>query len=438
MLPRRAMNARHLALLLLACIAACSGTSKAPPPRERVAAASSRCEGPGDPGDPSVDRAELVAGNTAFALDLYRSIAVRPGTAPANLFFSPYSISLALAMTYAGAGGTTATQLARALHFTLPPERLHAAFGALDAELESRGSDASDGGQPFHLRVASSLGVQRSLAIGSSFLTTLRDDYRSSLQQADFEGAPDAARVAIDRWVSDRTQGAIPELFGPGTIGRDARLVLADAIDFDAGWAFPFDPQDTAAGPFHGEQGEVTSVPLMHAQANLLYAEGDGWQAVALPYDGLGVSMLVVLPDAGEIDAFQAGLDADRLARITGGLGIARITLTLPRFSVHPGSTSLKDRLMVLGVTDAFDPARADFSAIARTTPPLSVGDVVHQAFIDVDENGTHAAAATGVTIVGLSAPLHHAVVTVDRPFVYALRDAATGTILFLGRVTSL
>jgi serpin B len=410
-------------LLLLTSVAACLS---APSTRasEDVAAVSSRCT--------RDDRADLVAGNTAFALDLYRRLASAPGAAGTNLFFSPYSISLGLAMTYAGARGLTAGQIADTAHFTLSPDRFQAAFGALDRSLES-GGGANDS---FHLTVACSLWLQQSLTLESPFLATLGDDYAAWPQTADFAHAPDAARVAIDAWVSDRTEGAIPELFGPGSIGRDSSLVLADAIDFDAAWSTPFDPNQTATGPFYGADGNVENVLLMHTNLNLAYAQGDGWQAVAIPYAGAGVSMVVLLPADGTFDAFESGFDPGALASMTT-FAWANVSLTLPRFSVHPGSTSLRAVLEALGATDAFDPTRADFSGMT-TTEPLSLGDVVHQAIIDVDENGTHAAAATGVTIVGTAVPAVRAVVTVDRPFVYAIRDNASGSILFLGRVGSI
>ncbi len=421
------------ALMLLTSLAGCSaqdGTS----PREDLATVSARCQGPGTS---DADRAELVAGNTAFAIDLYRALASSAG-ADGSLTFSPYSISLALGMTYAGARGDTASQLASTLHFTLPEARLHATFGVLDGDLEARGNGTSDDGRPFRLRVASSLWVQQSFAIQPSFLSTLADDYGVSPQQADFESAPDAARLAIDQWVSDRTEGAIPSLFGPGSIGRDARLVIADAIDFDATWTYPFDPKQTADGPFYAADGKSTSVPLMHQHANIPYTEGDGWQAVVIPY-GSGISMLVVLPAKGaSLEQIESRIDlGPQLLAAGATFGLAGVTLTLPKFSLHPGSTSLRDRLAALGAPDAFDVTRADFSGIT-TCQSLAIGDVVHQAFIDVDEYGTHAAAATGVAIVGTWAPSRQAVVTVDHPFLYAIRDDATGTLLFLGRVASL
>jgi serpin B len=340
-------------------------------------------------------------------------------------------------MTYAGAHGETASQIASALHFTLPPCRLHPAFGALDDQLESRAGAADASSiHPFHLDVASSLWAQSTLQIRHAFLQTLDDDYGSPLELTDFADDPDAALLAMNQWTSDETGGLIPQLFAPGSITSDERLVILDAIDFGASWAAPFEVANTALGPFTGDDGTTGSVPMMNQRGLFGYAAGDGWQAVSLPYSGDSLSMVAILPAAGSFDSFEAGLDADRISAITAGLAVTDVTLTLPKFALDPGSLSLRPLLQSLGMTDAFDPARADFSRVT-VSQTIEVGDVVHRAFVSVDENGTQAAAATGVTVVGTWVAANGVTMTLDHPFVYAIRDDVSGTILFLGRMTS-
>jgi serpin B len=425
-----------LAALFVASLAACGTRSSPSADAGSVQIAKSTLARDAAPNVPAVDRTALVAGNTGFAIDLYEAIAKQPGSAGQSLFFSPYSVSIALAMTHAGARGTTAAQIASALHFSLPPERLHPAFDWLDLELAGRGKTATQTGVPFRLHVANSLWGERTMRFEAPFLDTLAVGYGAGVQLVDFIGEPDGARVAINGWVSDRTESKIRDLLGEGTIDSLTRFVIVNAIYFSAAWATPFDPKNTRDATFHRLDGGTATASMMSAVAEMPYAEGEGWQAVAIPYDGRELSMLVILPAEGAFGAFESKLDADGLASITGALGATQVTLALPKFQQRPDAVSLRDRLKDLGMTDPFEPDRADLSGVT-TSVPLYITDVVHKAFVSVDEKGTEAAAATAVISGTTSIPTKKANVVVDRPFLFAIRDDATGTLLFLGRAAS-
>ncbi|MFN2167973.1 MAG: serpin family protein, partial [Anaerolineae bacterium] len=258
-----------------------------------------------DPTTTAVDLAALVSGSTAFALDLYQTLS----TAAENLFYSPYSISVALAMTYAGAREETEGQMADALHFALPQERLHPAFNALDLALARRGQGArgKDGGG-FRLNIVNALWGQEGYYFLANFLDTLAQNYGAGLRLLDFAGAPDAARREINHWVSDETEGRIEDLIPPGLIDGLTRLVLTNAIYFNAAWARPFPEHRTEDGPFYLLDGSQVPVSMMRQTESFAYAAGPGWQAVELPYDGRELAMLLLLPDAGQFATFEAAL----------------------------------------------------------------------------------------------------------------------------------
>lgn len=381
------------------------------------------------PAVPSSDLAELAAGNSAFAFDLYQAVRREQG----NLFYSPYSISAALAMTYAGARGNTERQMADVLHFTLPQERLHPAFNALDQALTSRGAtDPSRDGEPFRLSIANSLWGQEGYRFLPDFLDTLAENYGAGLRLVDFQRSPEAARETINSWVSDQTEDRIRDLIPQGAIDTLTRLVLANAIYFKAAWMFPFDEDATQDGPFYLLDGSQVVVPMMHLSEHLRYFAGEGVQAVELPYEGGEVSMVVIVPDRGTFPGFEEGLNADVVADIVARMEATRVNFAMPKFT-YESALSLADTLAGLGMPDAFS-ANADFSGMDGTRN-LAVTDVFHKAFVAVDEAGTEAAAATAV-IVGLTAlPAGNVDLTVDRPFVFLIRDVQTGTILFVGRV---
>ncbi len=375
------------------------------------------------------DLAELVVGNSAFAFDLYQAIRQKAG----NLFYSPYSISVALAMTYAGARGTTERQMADVLHFTLPQDRLHPAFNLLDQTLASRGATAkSKDGKPFRLSVASSLWGQAGYKFLPAFLDTLAENYGAGLRLVDFSGAPEAARKTINDWVSDQTEGKIKDLIPQGTIDALTRLVLANAIYFNAAWMDPFDKEATQEGVFYLLDGSQVTVPMMRQDRHFRYFAGGGIQAVELPYDGGEVSMVLLVPDRGTFAAFEEALTADKVAEILEKMEPVNVNLTMPKFK-YDATLSLADTLKAMGMPEAFS-LNADFSGMDGTRN-LTITHVFHKAFVAVDEAGTEAAAATAV-VIGLTAmPLSPVELTVDRPFVFLIRDIQTGAILFVGRV---
>jgi serpin B len=379
------------------------------------------------------DLQKLASDNTTFAFDLYHQVAA--GNETDNLFYSPYSVSIALAMTYAGAAASTATQMAGALDFQLPQSTLHPAFDALDLQLASRAQgQAGDNGQPFKLNVVDALWGDKTFTFQKPFLDTLARYYGSGLRTVDFENAPDTARGAINGWVSDQTENLIPQLLPQGSIDSSTRFVIVNAIYFNAGWESPFPTSQTAPGAFTHLDGSKAQVPMMR-QGDLEtgYASGSNWQAVELPYAGGQTSMVIVLPQQGQLPQVEQGLDGGFVSSVFSSLATKPVNVTMPKFAIKGATISLAKQLGKLGMTDAFDPNKANFSAL--TEEPVFISDVLHQAYVSVDENGTQAAAATAVVGAGSAAPQNPVNFTVNRPFFFVIRDIPTNSVLFVGRV---
>lgn len=381
------------------------------------------------------EQASLVEGNTAFAFNLYQELIKELAGKEANLFYSPYSISLALAMTYAGARNETAQQMAATLQFTLEQDRLHPAFNWLNAELASRGQGAQGkDGEGFRLNIANAIWGQKGYEFLPAFLDVLAENYGAGLRLLDFMTEPEKSRVAINDWVSDQTAGRIKDLILPGAINELTRLVLTNAIYFNAAWEYPFNEKVTANGPFYLLDGGQVPVPMMRQTESFGYTGGEGYQAVELPYDGGELSMVILLPTSGNFEAFEKGLQAQNVSDIISDLQSTRVALTMPQFKFE-SEFSLKDTLANMDMPDAFSPENADFSGMTGNRE-LFISDVVHKAFVAVDEAGTEAAAATAVIVGTTSAPTEPTVeVTIDRPFIFLIRDIQTGAILFVGRV---
>jgi serpin B len=375
-----------------------------------------------DPQASPDDVRAFAAGHNAFGLTLYEQLRGTGG----NLFFSPYSIAQALTMASAGARGSTAQQMAQTLHSAFPQEQLHPAANALDLALTSRGA----GQEGFRLEIANSVWGQRNYTFRPEFLDLLATNYGAGLRLLDFKGAPDPARTAINAAIAQQTQDKIKDLLPPGSIDNLTRMVLANAIYFNAKWVAPFPKANTQDGSFHLEDGSTVTAPLMRLRKVLRYVERPDYQAVALPYKG-GVSMIVLLPSAGGLAAFEQQLSAERLEAILGELAESDLILIFPKFAYQSDSVSLRQALTQLGMADAFIPDTADFSGMDGSRN-LYLKDAYHKAMVRVDEDGTEAAAATGLVMEAVSAP---PVMIVDRPFVFAIRDDATGTLLFMGRV---
>ncbi len=385
----------------------------------------------------NADLAGLVDGNSAFAFDLYHALRGQDG----NLFYSPHSISLALAMTYAGSEGRTASQMADTLRFSLPGGELHPAFNALDQELASRGTDVQiRDGEGFKLNIVNAVWGQQGHPFREAFLDVLAESYGAGVRSADFKAAPEESRIAINDWVAESTEDRIRDLIPPDVISSLTRMVLTNAIYFNASWTYPFNEASTRQHPFHLLDDTAIDVPMMRTSEDFGYAAGDGYQAVDLPYVGHEMSMTVIVPDSGRFREFEESLDAALVERVIAGLRFRRVTLDLPRFEFE-SKFRLGETLKAMGMTDAFDSASSDFSGmdgrscIAGDPECLFVREVVHKAFVSVDEAGTEAAAATAVMMQIESAPPDPVSVTVDRPFIFLIRDMATEAVLFVGRV---
>jgi serpin B len=378
---------------------------------------------------PAEDVARLTADNGDFAFALLGALP----SEDENLFYSPHSISTALALLFAGARGDTARELAHALHFGLEASRLHAAFNALDLALASRADTVPlDGGEPFRLSVVNQLWGQQGYEFLSSYLDLLAQYYGAGLRLLDFVADAEAARITINDWVSEETEGRIEDLIPEGAVDAATVLVLTNAIYFRASWARPFDPQQTRPSPFHRLDGSTLDVPTMSQGLAAGYAEGDGWRAAELTYSGDELSMVLLVPDSGSFDSFEASLDGPRARSIIEGLATRQLRLSMPLFEIR-SRPALKSALVALGMRDAFGPGAADLSGIDGTRS-LFVSDALHEGYVSVDEAGTEAAAATAV-IIGVTAAPETAVLEVDRPFLFLIRDVPTGAILFVGRV---
>lgn len=381
------------------------------------------------PAVPPADVHALVGGNNAFALDLYAALRGEDG----NLIASPYSISLALAMTRAGAAGATASQMDAVLHFDLPPERLHPAFNALDLALASRTSAPSGDAEPLQLNIANAVWAQQDHPFRIEYLDLLALHYGAAIFPADFVARAEPARQEINRWVSDQTNDRIEKLLAPGSLDASTRMVLVNAIYFKADWQTPFDPNDTYDAPFYRLDGTQVQTAMMHGELELPYVRGANFQAVELPYAGGTAAMTIIVPDSGQFAAFESAFDAPAFEALLGQMQPTLINLGLPKFDFS-SQFDLSATLGGMGMPAAFDPAQADFSGMDGARD-LFISDVVHQAFVAVDEEGTEAAAATAV-IMALSAVMPQGLpLVIDRPFLFVIRDVPTGQILFLGRV---
>ena len=324
--------------------------------------------------DPAVSDAEVAAlarANAGFALDLYRALAAGDD---GNLILGPHSISSALAMVYVGARGRTAAEMAAVLHFDSLDAEVAPAFNALDLALGARSVDGVD------LRIANQLFAQPGVRLLDSFLTTLSADFGAPLAELDFD-QPEVARQVINGWASDRTNDRIKDLFPPGSIDRNVRLVIANAVSLDAEWRYRFERADTRHEPFHLPDGSVVSVPTMHFDLYLPLAATPEYEVVELPYGDGDLSMVVILPE--DLGRFEASLDPERLERIFAGISEQGIHLSLPKFALN-SQLPLDDTLKALGMRSAYD--AADFSGMTGS-PDLFVSTVQHQAFIEVDTN---------------------------------------------------
>lgn len=368
---------------------------------------------------------DLASGDHAFATDLFRELAADTQD---NLFLSPTSVRVALAMTWAGADGTTREAMARTLHFPADDEQsVHAAYGAWMADW------TSDAERPYDLQVANRLWAQQGFALQAPFQAITAQDYGAEVARLDLQGAPEKSRTVINDWVAERTHDRIPDLLPPGLLGPDSVLVLTNAVYFLGTWQAAFDERMTKHRPFTRFDGSEVDAPTMYASYRYDYAELEGSQVVRLPYKGDRLSMWVVVPRSAEA---APDLDAAWLARARGKLATEEVRLWLPKFEID-ASFQLGPALDALGMGVAFTDA-ADFRRLS-TDAPLAISDVVHKAFVKVDEVGTEAAAATAVLIVATSMPSKPPPppkeVRADHPFLFLIWDDQADAVLFMGRV---
>ena len=416
-----------LAAFALVAVAALSGAACAGGASPAAAGEIVRSDAAREPADPAV-APQGAAAVAAFGADLYGVLARDPG----NLVFSPYSAAIALAMTRAGAAGDTAVEMDAVLHADRAGD-LHAAFNALEAALATRPGEYPFGDTTVELELstANALWGQAGFDLEPAFLDRLAAEYGAGMRLVDYIDAREQARTAINAWVAGETNDRIPELIADGVLNERTRLVLTNAIYLKAPWLHRFDEGATAPAPFLRLDGTAVEAELMHLGASMRYGAGDGWQAVELPYVGEALSMLAIVPDAGTFDDFESTLDGETVQAVVDGLTGAHVQLGFPRFEFRT-QAKLKPALAELGMPVAFTDA-ADFSLMSPE--PLLIQDVVHEAFIAVDEEGTEAAAATAVIVGVTSAPAVSVELTVDRPFLFVIRDNETGAILFMGRI---
>lgn len=362
--------------------------------------------------------------NNSFAVELYQKLSRQKG----NLFLSPYSISTALAMTYAGARGETQKQMAGVLHFTLEQKKLHASFSDFRKLLNTAGEQGD-----FELITANSLWLQEGYPFKNEFLSLIKDAYGSSLNTVDYIKQSEQARVTINAWVEKNTREKIKDLIQKGMIDRLTRLVLANAIYFKGIWREQFDKAQTTAMPFYTTVKESKQAQFMHLKKDFGYAQNTVCQILELQYKGGQLSMLVLLPVKKDgLASLESALSADKLSEWCGTMETREVKVFLPKFTMT-SEFSLKQTLAAMGMAEPFSNT-ADFSGMSDRKD-LQISEVVHKAFVEVNEKGTEAAAATAVMMRAYAAPPTEIVeFKADHPFVFIIRETGTNAILFIGR----
>lgn len=372
----------------------------------------------------------VVAGSNQFAFDLYSRLREGPG----NLFFSPYSLETALAMTAEGARGETAAQMATTLRFPADPAETRAGFAALIAAVN--GDDQKEP-RSYKLLTANALWLQNDMAFLPAYLAVVRDHYAAALERVDYKNQTESARQTINAWVAKKTQDKIKDLIQPSILTRDTTLVLTNAIYFKGNWANPFNESATKTDDvFTTADGRKVPVPMMRTHQSLRYHEGDGMQVVALPYTSGDLEMLVLLPQKLDgLPALESSLTSEKLERWSRSLTYGPVDLEFPRFRLTE-QFDLAQVLVAMGMPLAFNTDRADFSGMTGRRDQ-AISNVIHKAYVDVNEKGTEAAAATAVVMMRATAvmPRKPVKIRADHPFLFLIRDTSTQAVLFLGRL---
>jgi serpin B len=385
---------------------------------------------PGQAAD--TDLRQQRQGNTAFACDLYAKL---KASKEGNIFFSPYSLSTALAMTWGGARGDTEKEMAAVLHFNLEQVPLHAAFAALEAKLAAVQKKGK-----VQLSVANSLWPHKDYPFLKEYLEMVKREYGVSITPVDYTHDTEKAREQINAWVEEKTNQKITDLVPAGVLNALTRLVLANAIYFKGDWAFQFKKSDTTDQPFHLTSGREAQAPLMHQSQKdkFRYAETETLQVLEMPYAGDDLSMVVLLPKKQDgLADLENDFTAPHLEAWTRGLRPREAKVYLPRFKMTC-QFGLKEPLQALGMKTAFNPVSADFSGMDGKHD-LFIQAVLHKAFVEVNEEGTEAAAATAV-VVGVRSvriPEPPVVFRADHPFIFLIRERSTGSLLFVGRIVN-
>lgn len=386
--------------------------------------------------NPDIDEEQLrtlAQDNAAFALNFYEQIRTKDG----NIIFSPFSLSLALSMTLAGAETSTEEAMLNALQLTLPEEAVYPAFNALLLAIEESQTGTQDEfeGDDFQLNIANSIWGQANYDFKEAFLDILAAQYGAGIYSVDYVANPEGAREAINAWVADETEDKIQDLIPAGAIDPLTRLVLANAIYFNGSWMHPFNPSATSEAPFFTLDGTEIPVDMMRLSGErFIYGAGEQYQAINLPYLSSDFVMTLIVPDQGSFETIEADLNIGMLSEILSEMTYQRVDLEMPKFDFE-SDINANDPLIALGMGPAFDPDSADFSGITDVED-LMITDVLHKATITVDEEGTEAAAATAV-IVGVTSAMPEDPVSlvIDRPFLFLIRHQPTNTVLFMGRV---
>ncbi|MEQ4305389.1 serpin family protein [Plantactinospora sp. B6F1] len=427
LLYRRGMVSRRSILRTVPLVAA--AVTAAPGHPRWLGAPSTATDPVRVPPDPAAAEAAAVA-LRGFTADLYRTVAsTRPG---GNVVCAPYSVGLALAMTRAGAGSTTADEMDAVLHAPYPrPGALDSGLNTVDQLLAGQYQDGDGVRQP-RLSTANAVWTRCDLGLRPGFRDTLAGYYGAAPHPVDFRGAPEMARQEINTWVSDRTNAKIPELLSPDAVSTDTSLILTNTTYLMAAWRYPFRMTGTVLEPFTRDDGSQVDVPMMRGPFDRMgYLEGDGWRAVDVPYGGRDLAMAIVMPTRDDLAAVEANLDVTWLGALLTGFRFVDVQLRLPRWTFRLPA-KLRAALSSLGMPTAFS-SQADFTAMS-TEAALCIDDVVHETFIAVDEKGTEAAAASAVIIPPPSVP-QGPQFFVNRPFLYVIHDQLTGVPLFIGRV---
>lgn len=377
--------------------------------------------------DPAALKAFAQESNQ-FGFDLFQQLRTEQG----NLFISPYSISSALAMTATGARGETAQQMTKVLHIPDDVKR----FSTLHQDLMTSLLNKPVG---YDIRIANALWGQNRYPFKADFISLAQSAFHAETRNLDFAKDANGSRLAINAWVEEQTNNRIKDLLPSGSITPATRLVLTNAIFFKGTWLTPFDKKFTKPVDFSLTAGEKVKADMMYRSDDMSYIENDEFQTLELPYQGNRLSMVVLLPKKrGGLSELEAGLTSEKLSKWLAALNSTKVNLTFPRIKTTY-SASLSKTLPLMGMVDAFNQGNADFSGMDGTRD-LSISDVVHKAFCEINEEGTEAAAATGVIMPMKSVaprkeppPIEF---KADHPYLYLIRDRQTGALLFLGRVT--